>query len=110
MSRASTQILTWASIRRGAQWWIGDILIRVLFKDRKQRSMTMSPLYPQAASCRLMVSSLVSITHRPSYLAACRTAPRLIRIKPPLVTFRYRLKRSEASKSMAQRAVAVGLG
>ena len=69
MSKAKMQIFTWVSMRRGTQWNMGVILIWVRFSERKQRSMTISPLYPQAASSILMVSSLVSRTHLPSYFS-----------------------------------------
>ncbi len=77
ISKASTQILTWASIRLEAQWYIGVSFIWVRLRDRKQRSITIRLLYPQAASSRLIVSSLVFRTHLPSYRAASLILPRL---------------------------------
>ena len=97
-----TQIQTWVSIRRGAEWYIGIIFIWVFFKERKHQSMIIRPLYLLAASCMLALSSLVSKTHFPSYLAALRTLPRSIRTQLLFDTVRYRLKRLEASSSMAR--------
>jgi len=49
--------------------------MRVFFSAPKQRSITISPLYPQVASSRLIVSSLVSTTHLPSYLSGFLDRP-----------------------------------
>jgi hypothetical protein len=62
---------------------------------------------PHAASSKLMVSSLVSKTHLPSYFFASRTLPRSMRIVLFFVIVRYRLNFCADSSSIAHWAVAL---
>ena len=49
-NRCHPAFFTCALMRREAQRYIGIILIPVRLSEGKQRSMTISPLYPRAAS------------------------------------------------------------